>query len=175
MAPEMAESERKSVAGRVRMQRQAMFGTKSDAYKAAGLNPATWDRLEAGLPIREDRLIAALKVLFPQSGGDWTAISLERDGGQVLRESPGSEGYFMDLEGWVLELQRRIEALEAHVLTDEREGGTDAGTAEAGKKSERRDGGGNVVKFGPGSKRDQMMDSTIDHPNAADHPDNDRT
>lgn len=120
----MSDDERRSIAGRVRMQRQKMFGTKSDAYKAANLNSATWDRIEAGLPVREDRLIAALKALWPKSDGDWTAINSELDDDMyylpLLGVGPDDPGYFLKLEAWVLELQRRVEGLEAYVKVDER-------------------------------------------------------
>lgn len=70
----MSNEERKTLAGRIRMQRKDQFGTKSAAYQAANVNAATWDRAEDGAVVREDRLIQVLKTLWPESGGDWTAV-----------------------------------------------------------------------------------------------------
>lgn len=72
MAPPDALSadERHTLAGWVREDRRRLFITKRAAYNAAELNSATWDRIEAGLVVREDRLVAALRVLWPRSGGD---------------------------------------------------------------------------------------------------------
>lgn len=71
---EMNEAQRASIGERVAAERRAQFATKSAAYRAARLNAATWDRIESGLPVREDRLIAAIRTLWPPSGGDWRRI-----------------------------------------------------------------------------------------------------
>lgn len=66
----MNDEERKLLGDMVRIQRQMSFGTKSNAYREADVNAATWDRVEAGQKVREDRLVAVVKTLWPSSGGD---------------------------------------------------------------------------------------------------------
>lgn len=110
---EMTKQQREQIGRRVADQRLARYGTKSDAYKAAGLNAATWDRIESGLSVRADRLAAALRLLWPETGGDWRRVP-----GNDVVESPvfGSSydepNYLQNIEQWVMELQGRIEAIE---------------------------------------------------------------
>lgn len=65
------------------------YGSKSDAYRAAGINAATWDRIEAGETVRPDRLAAAVRLLWPESEGDWrraNAGDRARDAADQLQE-----------------------------------------------------------------------------------------
>lgn len=70
----MTEEIRQTLASAIRAERINQFGTQAAAYRAAGVNSMTWARLEAGAPVREDRMAAALKLLFPDSGGDWRMV-----------------------------------------------------------------------------------------------------
>lgn len=67
----MTETDRALLGERITAERIRQYGAKSAAYQAARLNSATWDRLEHGDPVREDRLTAAVQMLWPSSGGDW--------------------------------------------------------------------------------------------------------
>ena len=70
----MSDAERIELAERITRRRMSEYGTKRAAYSAANINAATWDRIEEGLPVRHDRLVAAVRTLWPHSGGDWRAI-----------------------------------------------------------------------------------------------------
>lgn len=61
------DEELKRLGELIQARRKAEHGTKYAAYKAAGVNSATWDRAEAGLPIREDRMGAVLRALWGHS------------------------------------------------------------------------------------------------------------
>ncbi|KNX38059.1 hypothetical protein [Luteipulveratus halotolerans] len=114
---DMNQTDRERIAQRVKDQRTAKYGTKSGAYQAAGLNAATWDRIESGQSVREDRLVAALKTLWPDSGGNWRKVpgALSIGEGPVFSGQYSDPGYINNVENWVSELQDRIEALEAEV------------------------------------------------------------
>lgn len=71
----MNDDERTALAALVTSERRRQFGTRSAAYRAAGLNATTWQRVEDGLPVREDRLTAAVHTLWPASGGDWRKVT----------------------------------------------------------------------------------------------------
>lgn len=90
------------------------FGSKSAAYMKAGINAATWDRIEEGLTAREDRLIAAVKTLWPMTGGDWQKIpsAPEPLGMPVFSGTYDDPEYLGHIETWVMELQERIVRLE---------------------------------------------------------------
>jgi len=76
---------RAELAKRVIERRIERFGSKSAAYHAAGVSAPTWDRIEAGESVRQDRLISAVRTLWPASRGDWEAIDTpEEDGHQDL-------------------------------------------------------------------------------------------
>ena len=77
---DITDSERTLLAGRIQAERMRQFGSKSAAYQTAGLNSATWDRIEAGQVVRDDRLIAAVRTLWPSSGGDWRKIDESSSG-----------------------------------------------------------------------------------------------
>lgn len=118
---ELDDELRKALAARVRDQRYREYGTKLGAYRAAELNSATWDRIEEGLPVREDRLAQAVRTLWPGSNGDWRKV-----GGVIKNESDSVFGsiwgdvredpdYPVKVENWIAELQDRMEALEMRV------------------------------------------------------------
>lgn len=139
---EMTEQERAWLGELVQKQRTLRYGTKSAAYQAARINSATWDRLELGQTVREDRRVAAVKALWPESGGDWRRIEdptaargaatpvLATD---VLGGS-GDTGHVeriahlvMDLQDRVASLERRMENTEPH--REEREDDADSPAA----------------------------------------------
>lgn len=49
-------------------------GSRKAAYTAAGVNPATWTRVESGEPIKEASLAKIVANLFPSTRGDWRAL-----------------------------------------------------------------------------------------------------
>lgn len=147
-----SEEERRAIGGRVRMRRQEVFGTKSEAYKAAGLNAATWDRIEKGEVVREDRLIAAVRTLWPNSGGDWTGINIDRGDGvtPVFSGSYEDPGYLENIEKWIFEIVTRVEALEGYVARQREEGG---GTHEDLVDPAEKSGDGVVTPIRPEGMR----------------------
>lgn len=98
-AVDITDQQRADLAAQVQSERVRQFGAKSAAYNAAGLNAATWDRIESGARVRDDRLIAAVKVLWPSSGGDWQKIASE----------PIEE---LSLGQRMSDLENRVDALE---------------------------------------------------------------
>jgi hypothetical protein len=76
---EMTDAQRQRLGQQIAAKRLDMFGSKSAAYRAAVLNSGTWDRIEEGLPVRGDRLAAAVKLLWPSSRGDWRNIPGEAE------------------------------------------------------------------------------------------------
>lgn len=144
----------------VRRRRLAAYGTKSDAYRAAGLNSATWDRIEQGLGVRDDRLAAVVRTLWPSTGGDWRAIPSGEESAPVFGGSYDDPGYLAHVEGWVRELQERVEQLE--------EWREKTGELQAGEKTpappERQDDarGGSVTPLPRAARRGQMIDDQGD-------------
>jgi hypothetical protein len=72
MAP--TEDQRRDLAQRIQALRIQRFATKKDAYNEAQVNAATWTSAEAGNSLRPDRLRAIVKLLWPETGGDWRLI-----------------------------------------------------------------------------------------------------
>ena len=64
------EDDRKRLGELIATQRKTQYGTKFAAYKEAGVNAATWDKAELGVSVREDRLQAIVRLLWPSTGGD---------------------------------------------------------------------------------------------------------
>lgn len=114
---DLTETERTEIGRQISVKRRQEFGSKSAAYQQAGVNAATWDRIEAGLPVREDRLIAAVKLLWPVTGGDWSRIPkvTEPLDMPVFPGNYDDPDYLGKVETWVMELQERIEVLEGTV------------------------------------------------------------
>lgn len=78
-AVDMNDEERAALAALVTSERVRQYGTRSAAYRAAGLNAMTWQKIEDGQPVREDRRAAAVRTLWPESGGDWRRVSVSSD------------------------------------------------------------------------------------------------
>ena len=70
----MTDRDRVALGGLIRSRRERDFGTKRAAYAAAEVNAATWDRAESGEPVRPDRLRRIVRLLWPETQGDWTLI-----------------------------------------------------------------------------------------------------
>lgn len=106
----MNDEDRAAVAARVRAERVRRFGTKSGAYKAAQLNAATWDRIEAGQSVKPHKMAAAVRALWPSTGGDWTRIPDDD-------EPPASR----TVEERLADLEQRLAAIEQHLTQRESE------------------------------------------------------
>lgn len=70
----MSEKERALLGSLVERERSRRFGTKRAAYIKAEVNAATWDKVEAGGPVRGDRLRLIVRALWPETDGDWTQL-----------------------------------------------------------------------------------------------------
>lgn len=71
---EMTEAERADLANRITSARIERFVTRSAAYGEAKINSGTWSNLEEGKPVAERTLITALRMLWPETGGDWRKL-----------------------------------------------------------------------------------------------------
>lgn len=67
---DLSKEDRVTLGKMAERRRRQRYGTKRAAYSAAGLNAATWDRLEAGEVVREDRLLSAVEALWPEADRD---------------------------------------------------------------------------------------------------------
>jgi hypothetical protein len=110
---DISEEVRTQIGERIQRRRQAKYGTKRAAYSDAAVNPTTWDRIEQGLPVREDRLRAAVKLLWPETEGDWRRIPAP---------STQPEPNEADLPARVSRLEARVAALEAAISETTKEG-----------------------------------------------------
>ena len=116
----MSDAERAELGDRIRKQRERKFGTKKAAYQEAGVNAGTWDKAEAGESIRGDRLRNIVRILWPESEGDWTAID------EVQRERQlNHEQRIAELE----RLYRRLAARDSDDSIPEGENLTDPGVS----------------------------------------------
>jgi hypothetical protein len=68
------ELQRADLAARIRRKRMEVYGTRRDAYVAAGVNSSTWTRAETGQTLAERSLVAIMKFLWPETGGDWQQL-----------------------------------------------------------------------------------------------------
>lgn len=73
----MNDEQRAALGALVAAARRQRYGTKSAAYQAAGIHATTWSHIEDGVGVREDRLAAAVRTLWPSSGGDWRKIATD--------------------------------------------------------------------------------------------------
>lgn len=107
------DDERAEFARLVRTARRARFHSKAGAYRAAKMNATTWDRIEKGLRVRDDRMVAAAATLWPESDGDWRSVlngaeepsNLEHDSAAALSD-----------EELLAELERRLMRLDTSRL-----------------------------------------------------------
>lgn len=69
---DMTEEQRRDLAARIESKRLSEYGTRRAAYNAAAVNAATWTKAELGkADIAEYSLVAIIKTLWPETGGDW--------------------------------------------------------------------------------------------------------
>ena len=148
--PDMTEGQRQEMAQAVRAARIERFGSKSAAYRAAELNATTWDRIESGERVREDRMIAAVKTLWPDSGGDWR---------RVLSSGPEVGN---DIDALVRDLQRRMEAVERAVFPDSEGSGGDVEAAPIGNDDPVAEADGDAYAVTPEVLRDSLGDRVRD-------------
>ena len=107
----MNDEQRAALGALVAAARRQRYGTKSAAYQAAGVNATTWSHIEDGIRVREDRLVAAVRTLWPSSGGDWHKIATDAPADRPL----------IAYTNRVL-----LDELEARLTERERESGDDA-------------------------------------------------
>jgi len=128
----------RALAERIKSQRRVRYGSKSAAYRSAGLNSGTWDRLEGGEPVREDRLIAATKALWPDLNGEWARLledAAEATGGPIFGGSYSDPHYLAKVEGWLLEVDQRLEAIEQRL--EKEEGSTTDGSTNQAPEAQK--------------------------------------
>lgn len=100
---DMNEEQRSELARRIRSERMGQYGTQKAAYIAAGINSSTWAKAEDGEPLAERSLIAIVKLLWPETGGDWQRLDpplSEPDLEQMILDGPWSE----ELKDYMLRL-----------------------------------------------------------------------
>lgn len=81
------EAQRRDLGDRVTSARIERYGgSRKDAYNAAGVNAATWTKVEEGRPLAERSLVAIVKLLWPETGGNWVLIDppLGGDSGDLI-------------------------------------------------------------------------------------------
>jgi hypothetical protein len=66
--------------------RRRYGGKKIGAYKDADVNPATWARAEQGLTIKPASLVAIVRTMWPETGGDWRKIDPPLRGDRMTDE-----------------------------------------------------------------------------------------
>lgn len=132
---DISPAERAILGALVEHERQRQFGTQSAAYRQARLNAATWKRIETGQSVRGDRLSAAVKLLWPATGGDWRRVSAAAPDhapeGPVFGGSYSDPDYLSHIERWLTELDARVAAIE-RAATKETPDGHPAPTIPAG-------------------------------------------
>lgn len=118
---EPTERQREDLAARIRRERIVRFGTQKGAYVAAGVNSATWTKAEAGKSIAERSLVAIVKLLWPETGGDWHLIEPPLDGGDLdLEAEVRNAGLSPAARDHILQL---LAQEKAHDRADEEVGG----------------------------------------------------
>jgi len=120
----MDEAQRGRLAGAVRDTRRARYETKFAAYTDAGVNSATWDRIEKGLSVKEHSLVRVIKTLWPPTGGDWSEVPRVRFAPGVIFTSEGEgvpEKYRSAVEATLMELIERVELLEKQAYATRKE------------------------------------------------------
>ena len=84
----MTEDERAAFAARLDLElRERFLGVAQRAYRAAGVNAATWKRAVTGLTIKPHKQIEIVVNHWPETRGDWTKIPAEPvlDMGEQMR------------------------------------------------------------------------------------------
>lgn len=72
---EMNQAQRDDLADRVAEARLSRYrGNRKAAYTDAGVNSATWARVEDGLAVKERSCVAIIATLWPETNGDWRRL-----------------------------------------------------------------------------------------------------
>lgn len=165
------EDELKRLGKLIETQRKRQYGTKSAAYKEAGLNAATWDRAEAGLPIREDRMTAVLRTLFGLGSTSPEVVLARADAlvppvnearGPYLEEPSANVA---DLASWTAENFARINDALADLAEAIEEIKRKDGQEHGDSSAEKSDGGASVTQLTPrpdSSDLDETLDPAAD-------------
>lgn len=109
----MDEIERLLLAYEVRGARIQKFRTVKAAKDAAGVNTATWNRVESRERVRDDSVAAIVECLWPDTGGDYR---------QVLGRVPVSQRLQV-LHDYVAELQHELHELQSEIYMLREQGG----------------------------------------------------
>lgn len=135
----MNEDQRQALADMLGTTLRTRFGgSKKAAYTAIGINPATFDRALAALPIRDDRATRIINELWPAAKGDIRNVRVEAVGSDEvvhisvprrplsaqeqrrrasinwLGQQP--ETYRERMVDWMQDLEERLDALERAAL-----------------------------------------------------------
>ena len=155
---DMTDEQRATLGGLVEATRRSRHGSKLAAYTKAGVNAATWDRIEAGQPVREDRLVAAINLLWPEAGGNWVNVLHPPSAfGRGRRTVPAVDNFETWVENELGRLSDRVDLLEQQLQG--REVGHDAAaTSEAGEPP--ADFGKMAARRG--EKRPSVMNQDVD-------------
>jgi hypothetical protein len=113
---EPTPAERTELARRAAHERITRFGgNRKAAYTEAKVNSNTWTRLENGDPLAERSRVAIVRMLWPETGGDWTKIEppltdsrLTSDELDEIRAAPISDA----TKQWVADMYERLQATE---------------------------------------------------------------
>lgn len=70
----MTDADQEELGRLIERERKRQFNTKKAAYNAAGVNEATWSRAEDGQGVRPDRLRLIVRLLWPESEGEWPVV-----------------------------------------------------------------------------------------------------
>lgn len=117
---DMTDEQRTILGGMVEAARRSRYGSKSAAYTRAGVNAATWDRIESGQPVREDRPVAAINLLWPEADGNWVNVLHPPSAfGRGRRTVPAADTFETWVENELGRLSDRVDLLEQQLLEKE--------------------------------------------------------
>lgn len=85
------DQDRTRLALRVMQARREKFGTVEAAIRAAQINRATWERVESGSRVRDDKLGAIEKALGWKSGDAWRVMAGQEPLVDMPAESPAAQ------------------------------------------------------------------------------------
>lgn len=149
--PLVNDDDLKRLGDLIAARRKAEYGTKFAAYKQAGVNAATWDRAEAGLPIREDRMKEILRALWGVHFSD-PEFLLEAVSKSSARPSAPSAKPSLDageLASWAEENFLRINDTLTQIAEAIEEIKRKVGISDAALAAEKSDDGATVTQLPP--------------------------
>jgi len=103
----MSDQERAELGARIEAERLRRFDKASDAYVAAGLSSGTWASLERGASTKPLSVRKAVRLLWPETDGDWRKIPAEGE-----RTGVAEPDRIAELTAAVAALAQRVAALE---------------------------------------------------------------